>query len=78
MSFVLYDDGSTVQVYHVAGEQSKGIRIDRRQSSSLERETGDLPLTRCGGQVKWTGGWLRTNRCSQGGDKYPSQKLGLC
>jgi hypothetical protein len=37
---------AAVKVYHVADKLSKGMRVHRKLSSALERENGDLVMTR--------------------------------
>jgi hypothetical protein len=51
---MLPDDGSMVQVYHAAEGLSKRPFGHRNEGSALERENGDLAVTRCGKQVTTT------------------------
>ena len=44
---MLRDDGSTLQVYQVAGELSKGMHIYRNQNSSQDHEHDGLLMIRC-------------------------------
>ena len=43
---MLHDDGSEVQVYHVADGLSKGLRMCRNQSSFQEHEHGSVRHSR--------------------------------
>lgn len=56
---MLRDDGSKVQVYHVADGLSKGMRVHRNQSSSQDHEHTDLPMTRWNkpGDEAWHRTW---------------------
>jgi hypothetical protein len=72
---LLHDNGSTVQVYHLANGLSKRVSSSRKQSSFQERKNGKLAMITCVPPLTRAVPRLQRNRYRQWGKKYRYRQL---